>query len=139
MDIEIWKCIQICILRKKGGSDVVLTFYQVGNLNPIYQDLVTFLFQLTYIWHIYTYLLKIDRKYELWMCICVDIVNALLLSFQLEQGQPKPNPPLSLNITEWPSEILQQISRQYLFNIDNTHSENMQLITKCYLFVGKVG
>ena len=35
MDIEIWKCIQICILRKKGGSDVVLTFYQVGNLNPI--------------------------------------------------------------------------------------------------------
>lgn len=48
-------------------------------------------------------------------------------------------PPLSLNITEWPSEILQQISRQYLFNIDNTHSVNMQLITKCYLFVGKVG
>ena len=73
------------------------------------------------------------------MCICVDILNALLLSFQLEQGQPKPNPPLSLNITEWPSEILQQISRQYLFNIDNTHSVNMQLITKCYLFVGKVG
>ena len=87
MDIEIWKCIQICILRKKGGSDVVLTFYQVGNLNPIYQDLVSF-FVSTDI-----YLLNIDRKCKLQMCICVDILNALLLSFQLEQGQPKPNPP----------------------------------------------
>ena len=43
-------------------------------------------------------------------------------------------PPLSLNITEQPSEILQQISRLYLFNIDITHSVNMQLITNCNLY-----
>ena len=73
------------------------------------------------------------------MCICVDILNALLLSFQLEQGQPKPNPLLSLKITEWPTQILQQISRQYLFNIDITHSVNMQLNTNCNLYIGKVG
>ena len=73
------------------------------------------------------------------MCICVNILNALLLSFQLEQGQPKPNPPLSLNITEWPTKILQQISRHCLFNIDNTHSVNIQLNTNCNLCVGKVG
>ena len=57
MDIEIWKCIQICILRKKGGSDVVLTFYQVGNLNPIYQDFVIFF--VCFNWHIYDTYVKV--------------------------------------------------------------------------------
>ena len=37
----------------KSQTNVVLTFYQVGNLNPIYQDLVTFLFQLTFMTYIY--------------------------------------------------------------------------------------
>ena len=47
-------------------------------------------------------------------------------------------PPLLLNITEWPTtQILQQISRQYLFNIGITHRVNMQLNTNCNLYVGK--